>query len=355
MGSSLKRKGRSALIDRLTIMKAPPLTLFCLLVTSSLAQQHPPQHSTSTPPPPNVIARPTSPSGKEEFKIPNFTSCSIPELRKAIPALAHLKPFQDQAHLIGLLDKIGATTIDIARRTPDLISNEQIVSEHGDTLVQENYSFLVLQHISKPNLIVLDEFRVDAKTGQKFETQENIGQANGLGSDSSALELPTSPSILRSGGAPATQGFFSQWLSFYPPNRSQSEFRYLGEQKMNGRRTLVVAFAQKPGSVVFPATIAYHEQLYQFFMQGVAWVDAINFRILRLWTDVLAPPAGVPLRKLSTDVHFAEARVAEIPSTLWLPKEVVVNWNIAGFNVRNTHTYSKYRLFRAKSKLVLNP
>jgi hypothetical protein len=138
-------------------------------------------------------------------------------------------------------------------------------------------------------------------------------------------------------------------------NRGQADFRYLGEEKLKGHETLVVAFAQKPGFVPIPAAVEYGQKLHKFFLQGVAWVDATDFRILRLWTGILAPPPGVPLRHLNTDVHFAEAQIAEISSPLWLPKEVVVDWNIGGFNVRNTHTYSKYRLFRAKSKLVLNP
>jgi len=81
-----------------------------------------------------------------------------------------------------------------------------------------------------------------------------------------------------------------------------------------------------------------------------------------LWTGRLSPPPGLPLRQFSTDVHFAEARLFGISSPLWLPREVVVDWDIAGFSVRNnsqtltdTHRYSIYRLLRAKSKLVLNP
>ena len=349
---------------RMNIVKLAPLALLCLLEAFGPAQQNPPENSTPTQSQPDVIdiltgpteqsSTPSAAPAEPEIRIPNFTSCSISELKKIIPDLAHLKPSQDQSHLTAILDKIGATTIDIARKTPNLISDEQIISQNGVMRTRQNFSFLVLQHLSKSNAIVLDEFRVDTKTGEKFQT-ENIVQAQTAGSGSSALELPPSRSILNSGGAPSTQGFFSQWLSFYPSNRRQAEFRYLGEQKTKGHRTLVVAFAQKPGSVPIPATVEYHEKRHRFFMQGVAWVDAADFRILRLWTDILAAPPGVPLRKFSTDAHFAEARIAEIAYALWLPRQIVVDWNIAGSTQRNTHTYSNYRLFRAKSKLVLNP
>jgi hypothetical protein len=152
-----------------------------------------------------------------------------------------------------------------------------------------------------------------------------------------------------------SQGFGNNWLDFYPSNRSESTFRYLGEQKMNAHRTLVVAFAQKPGSVRLPAMIAFENKTLPVYQQGVAWVDPSDFKIVRLRTDLLSPPAGVPLSQLTADIQFAEIRIAEIASPLWLPRQVVVTTSLGGATLRETHTYSNYRLFRAHSKVRLNP
>ena len=124
---------------------------------------------------------------------------------------------------------------------------------------------------------------------------------------------------------------------------------------MGGHRALVVAFAQKTGLVPFPTTVSYHEKQYKLYIQGVAWVDAMDFRIIHLHTDILAPAAGLPLQELSTEMDFADVRVAEIASPLWLPRQVIVTSDIAGSRTQETHSYSNYRLFRTKSKLVLNP
>lgn len=352
------------------ILATAALTALCLSPARAFAQQSPsPDHSNQTSPKPDtpdeidILESPSEPSTvpktppAPEVKTPNFTSCSMAELRKAIPELGHLRAAQDQSQLPALLDKIGTKTVDIARRTPNLVSDESVISDRGGMRTLQDYSFLVLQHISKSGGFVLDEFRVDVKSGEKFQTEEleKGAEASARSSESSSLRLPSGRSLPGLEKIPPAQGFVSQWLNFYPPNRSHADFRYLGQQKMDGRPTLVVAFAQKPGVIPLPAIFAYENRLYKIFLQGVAWVNAADFRIVRLHTDILSLPPGVPLRQFSADTHFTEVRVAEIATPLWLPRQVVIASNIADSILRETHSYSNYRLFRTKSKLLLNP
>jgi hypothetical protein len=346
------------------------LAALCLWQTRAFAQQTPPPDSgsqtSSKPDKPDgidILPSPDEPSSVRttppppEIRIPNFTSCSIAELRKAIPDLGHLKAAQDQSQLPALLDKIGTKTVDIASRTPNLVSDESVVSDHLGIETVQNFSFLVLQHISKSGAIILDEFRVDARSGEKFQTEalEKAIEARAHSSESSSLGLPSRRSLPGSEKSPPAQGFVNEWLNFYPPNRSHADFRYLGQQKVKGRPMLVVAFSQKPAVIPIPAMLAYENRLYKIFLQGVAWVDAKDFRIVRLRTDILSAPPGVPLRQFSADTHFTEIRVAEIATPLWLPRQVVITSNFAASTLRETHSYSHYRLFRTKSKLLLNP
>ena len=287
-----------------------------------------------------------------EVKIPNFTSCSIPELRHLVPGLAHLKPVPDQSELVTLLDRIGAKTVELNSKTPNLISDEAVVSEQGGIKTHQKFSYLVLQHALDSKNMVLDEFRVDVATGEKFQT-EFKDQAP-TPSSPSLLELPSSArTVPQSGGPPLSQGFVNDWLYFYPSNRRQAEFRYLGQQKMDGHQTQVVAFAQKPGFVRLPSKVEYAGKTLPVFMQGVAWVDASDFRIVRLQVDLLSPPPGVPLRQMTADIQFAETRIVDVASPLWLPGRVVVSTNLGGATLSEAHTYSNFRLFRARSKIVL--
>lgn len=300
--------------------------------------------ATSAPVPPKVV-------------IPNFTSCTIPKLQKFIPDLKHLQQSRDQTELTAILDKIGANTVEIVRKTPNLISHESVVNEQRGIKTLQNYSYLILTHPGDANSAVFEEFRVDLATGAKFEASQiaKDADANSL-TESSPLELPSSGrSIPASGGAPTSQGFGTAWLNFYPTNRALSEFRYLGQQKMDGHATLVVAFAQKPASVKLPAKLFFESRTVPLFMQGVAWVDASDFRMVRLRTDLLAPPSVVDLRQLTADIHFSQVRIAESTAPLWLIRQVTVTSDIGGVTHREIHLYSNYRLFRARTKILLSP
>lgn len=289
--------------------------------------------------------------------IPNFTLCTIPRLQKVIPDLKRLQPSGDQTELTAILDKIGANTIEVVRKTPNLISHESVVTEQRGIKTLQNYSYLILPHPGDANTAVFKEFRVDLATGAKFETAPIAKDADANSrTESSPLELPSpSRSVLASDGAPASQGFGTAWLNFYPLNRALSEFRYLGRQKMDGHATLVVAFAQKPASVKFPAMLFFESKTVSMFMQGVAWVDASDFRIVRLRTDLLEPPSGVDLRQLTADIHFSHVRIAGSATPLWLIREVTVTSDIGGAIHREIHVYSNYRLFRAHTKILLSP
>jgi len=151
------------------------------------------------------------------------------------------------------------------------------------------------------------------------------------------------------------QGFANMWIYFDPLNQPESSFRFLGQQRMSGHNTLVLAFSQKPGSVQSPAMFRFENKTLPIFMQGVAWVDASEFKIVRLRTDLLFTIDVLDVRQLTADVEFAQTRIAELTLPLWLPRQVSVTWNLGGQMIREQHQYSDYRLFRTHSKILLNP
>jgi hypothetical protein len=307
--------------------------------------------------PPPKLSEPPIP----ELTIPNFASCTIAELKHMVPDLEHLKASDDQASLIPLLDKIGAKTVEVAEKTPNLISHESVFTEVAGSLkTHKDYSYLVVQHAMAPGSkgLVLYEYRVDVATGKKFESEEfdQDPNAKSLATSSSTLGLPSARDAMPDlDSAPHAQGFVNDWLHFYPSNRRESDFRYLGQQKMDGHHTLVVAFAQKAGSVRFPSLVQFEDKRYPILTQGIAWVDASDFRIIRLRTDLLSAPPRVPLRQLTADIHFSEFRIAEASSPLWLPYQVAVVTKVGTISASEKHHYSEYRLFRAHSKIKLTP
>ena len=306
----------------------------------------------------SAIASPESPAtpigaSVTEVNFPNFTSCTTAELQLTVPELKGLKPAPDQQILATLLDKVGAKTLDIARNTPNLISRETVTqSQHGVGETRRDYDYLILTRI-EGNTVGLNEFRVDLKTGDKFQTDEVMKNESSTLADleHASRELAAAPASR----PPASQGFATSWVHFYPLNRPQATFRYLGEQKMDGRRTLVLAFAQKPQSVLSPALFRYQGKTAPMFLQGVAWVDASDFRILRLRTDLLSPLPEVSLHRLTADIQFAPTRIERVPTLLSLPREVTVTSEVSGSTLREIHKYSEYRRFGSQSRVVLDP
>ena len=124
---------------------------------------------------------------------------------------------------------------------------------------------------------------------------------------------------------------------------------------VDGQRTLVLAFAQKPQSVLSPAIFRYQGKTAPMFLQGVAWVDASDFRILRLRTDLLSPLPEVSLHRLTADIRFVPTRIEKVPSLLSLPREVTVTSDVSGSTLREVHKYSEYRRFGSQSRVVLSP
>jgi hypothetical protein len=320
----------------------------------------------STPPtknePPPAVALPETHVAADSTSLvtANFVSSSVAELQQIAPELRGLKAAENQQALPTLLDKIGARTLDLSGKIPNLISNEEIVeSQTGAKATRESFSYLILAR-RNPNAVTLEEFRVDLKSGAMLETDDawKPGAPIVPASSSSWDDLARASQRINAratGGPPLSQGFASMWVRFYPSNRSESTFRYLGQQEMDGHHTLVLAFAQKPGSVRLPAEVRFEDKSVPMYYQGFAWVDIVDFRIVRLRTDLLSPATGLPLTQLTAEVKFADTQATGFASPLWLPREVVVTSQLNGHTFHDKHSYSHYRSFQVRAKLLLNP
>ena len=154
--------------------------------------------------------------------------------------------------------------------------------------------------------------------------------------------------------APRGIGFGSLWLMFIPANQEESNFRYLGTQKVEKRPTYVVAFAQDPRRVKVPGVIETDSGQTPLLYQGVAWIDQETYKIVRIRTDVLAPLPKIKLWQATSTVSFGEVEIPKFDAQLWLPKTVEITWDLGGNRLGELHRYSNYRLFAATSRIVPN-
>jgi len=300
-----------------------------------------------------------------------YLDYTVPKLQEVVPALKGVKPDPSQERLPLILSRTGEVVLALMPKVPNLIANEavsqvrfplpymiidssqqafstgiagglQYQAQHPaeEKEVQQilqarllspahwkQFNYLILSHPAADNRVILDESRTDARN-------------QGVGSADQDLNSPRGT------------GFGNLWLTFASENLSQSRFRYVGQQKIDGHETFVVAFAHNVDRVRVPGEIAFRGNTYPLFSQGVAWIDQTTFRIVRLQTDLLAPLPSIQLRRLTSEIRFSEVRIRELGSALWLPKQVEIQWEESNQISAELHLYSNYRLFHATVRIL---
>ena len=146
-----------------------------------------------------------------------------------------------------------------------------------------------------------------------------------------------------------TSGFAAASLLFHPTYQSQAAFRYLGRQKVNGRDTYVIAFAQQPGKSRLYGRFRFGEMSMTTYSQGLAWVDSESYEIIRLHSDLLMPLLEVKLERETTEIAFGEVHFKSIGKEFSLPREVTVTVDWNGKHLRNEHRYSDFKLFKVEA------
>lgn len=273
---------------------------------------------------------------------------SMSALKKTVRELNGLRAAVDQKQLNNLLARIGAKADELLRQVPDVISDE-VVTEMQWTEMQgvpmgctglgcsdavhyggkkHKFNYIILAHAQNNQQRLFEEYRAN-------QNGTPIGQGE---------------------NAPHFQGFASSWVIFSSPNQRESRFRDLGEQKMDGHSSFVIGFAQIPGAISHPGVfLDGRGASVPMLLQGIAWVDSADFRVVRLRTDLLAPLLEIGFKMQTSNIDLGPVRIADHEGELWLPKSVNVEMQAQKQFLREEHHYSNYRLYQAKTKIVASP
>lgn len=267
------------------------------------------------------------------------------KLKKTVRELKGLESAPGQDSLLDLLSKIGAEADELLRRMPDLISEERVterIVEVAETAAAActgincsftnnsatntmKFNYLILRHAGEQQRFLFEEYR----------------------SGHNGKALPPSSESIR------FRGFVATWVIFSSSNQVESRFRYLGQQQMNGHKTFVIGFAQIPGSVESPGKIVSHDGDIPMLLQGIAWIDQSDFRIVRLRTDLLVPRPEVGLQRQTANIEFGPVQiVATTTMDLWLPYAVEIEMESPNNLVLEQHKYSGYRLYQVKTEML---
>ncbi len=235
----------------------------------------------------------------------------------------------DQKQMSPILSAVGKSVAEYFQNFPNTTSLEEIHQEK-------------LDRKQKAGETLNRKFRYLCATPAK---------AWGPGFDEYRQDLPgarTSSEALQDGFM-LTSGFASASLLFHPTYQSQAIFRYLGRQKVEGRNTYVLAFAQQPGKARVYGTFKFREIRMMTFTQGLAWIDPESYEIVRLRTDLLVPLPEVKLERQTTEIAFGEVQFKTIGKGFLLPQQVTVTVDWNGKHLQNEHRYSEFKLFNVEA------
>ena len=239
-------------------------------------------------------------------------------------------PATDQAPIAAILAAVGKNVAGLFTDLPNICAVEKVHQEKLDHKGRENvaqdvkfrYLALIPDHPWGPSV---DEYRADS-TG-RGESQMDVSENSML-----------------------TEGFISAPLVFHPAYQEGGSFVLLGSQMVKGRKTFVVAYAQIPAKTSLYGTFAYGHTTRMTYTQGMAWIDAENYQIVRITSDLLQPLPEVRLEKETTDIVFSEVQFKQGTQRFWLPEAVTVSLDWNGRSYRNHHTYSEFLLSNVDEK-----
>ncbi len=263
-------------------------------------------------------------------KVTSVVDQPLNELSRAIPELGDLEAVEDQSELAPVLGKVGENVEAFFKNFQNTVSVEKIRQERLDRegkvheTLDQDFRYLLLAPPEKSGL-GLEEYRT------------------------SSTGIMAAPKGLE-GGFMLTSGFASASLPFHPAYQSASAFRLLGHQTIQGQSAQVVAFAQLPQKAKTVERFNAEDKSVFLWVQGVAWVDAASYTILRMRTDLLKAPSAIHLARQTTDIRYHQVRFKEAPAALWLPGEVDVTVEWKGKTFRNLHRYSDFKLFNVETE-----
>lgn len=245
------------------------------------------------------------------------------------PGLQNVQPVGKDVKLAALLSAVGENVEDVYQKFPNTSSLEII---HQEKLDRKGKSVGALDQKFRYLCLM--------PTGE-WGPQTNEFRADSTGHP--AIPKGVAEDFM------LTTGFVAAPLIFHPLYQAGTNFRLLGRQKVQGRDAFVIAFAQNPARSRMYGSFREGDTSRRTFYQGAAWIDAGNYQILRLRTDLLTPLPVMKLQMETTNIDFAEVHFNRLAQAFWLPSKVTVNLDWQGRRLRNRHEYSDFIVFNVDS------
>jgi tetratricopeptide (TPR) repeat protein len=152
----------------------------------------------------------------------------------------------------------------------------------------------------------------------------------------------------------ATRGLPSQVFLFHPYYQHDFEMKCEGLARQGTGFAWQIHFQQKKD---IPSRMQVHYLNGKRFpvpLKGRAWIDAANYEVIRLQTDIREPLKEAGLYAQHTDIEYGPVRFQKDNLDLWLPIRAEIYMQTRGHRMHRRHDFGNYLLFAVEDKQTIS-
>jgi tetratricopeptide (TPR) repeat protein len=151
----------------------------------------------------------------------------------------------------------------------------------------------------------------------------------------------------------ATRGLPSQVFVFHPYYRDEFDMKCEGLARTGNGFAWQVRFNQKNN---IPSRMQVHYlngRRYPVPLKGRAWIDAQNFEVVHLQTDLREPVKAAGMFAQHTDINYGPVYFQKDKKDLWLPIRAEYYVQTKGHRIHRRHDFHDYLLFAVEDKQTI--
>jgi hypothetical protein len=244
------------------------------------------------------------------------TPVAVTNLDATIPGDPSSCPFQEVIQRAS--ERLEEFVENVNRITATEVLEHQRLNKNGKVLERERRQFNYVAVIEEmgPGALNVDEYRDGA-----------VGANGGFPHDIATVGMPSLAMI------------------FHPYHLAEFQMTCQGRGAWQEHSVWLVDFSQRKDRPARISSLRFGFKAFSVLLKGTAWIDAENFQILHLETDLLEP---IPQAKLFTEhqaLDYGPVQFEDRKISMWLPQQAEIFLDSGGRRFRHRHTYSRYRVF----------
>jgi hypothetical protein len=148
----------------------------------------------------------------------------------------------------------------------------------------------------------------------------------------------------------ATVGLPSLALIFHPYNRDNYAFRCEGRTSRYGHPAWLIHFQLQSGHPSEMLVYRVKGQAFSVGQRGLAWIDANNYQILAMESDIMHSIPEIQLVRDHQLIEYGPVNFRHESMELWLPKSADWYCSLSGHRYHRRHSFSQFLLFATDDK-----